>query len=105
MDRLDHAVVDAALAATGWSRDGDRLRRTSRHGDFVAALAFVNAVGALAEDRNHHPDIAVHWDTVDLTLWTHTAGGVTQADLDLAAAVEGLDGLDGPDGPAGAGAA
>ncbi|MGH9181444.1 MAG: 4a-hydroxytetrahydrobiopterin dehydratase, partial [Acidimicrobiales bacterium] len=76
---------------TGWARDGDRLVRTSRHGDFRAAMALVNAVAHLAEERNHHPDIAVHWDTVELTLWTHSAGGVTRADLDLAAAIEDLD--------------
>ncbi|MEO6121993.1 MAG: 4a-hydroxytetrahydrobiopterin dehydratase [Acidimicrobiales bacterium] len=90
MDRLDHDIVDPAVAGTGWERDGDKLVRTSRHGNFRAAMAFVNAVADLAEERNHHPDFAIHWDTVVLTLWTHTAGGVTRADLDLAAAVDKL---------------
>lgn len=92
MERLADEHVDAAVEATAWARQGERLCRTSRHGDFRAAMAFVNAVADLAEARNHHPDIAVHWDTVTLTLWTHTAGGITQADLDLAAAVEDLPG-------------
>lgn len=92
MDRLGPDRIDQAVAGTGWSRDGDRLRRTSRHGDFRGAMAFVVALADLAEERNHHPDITISWDTVELELWTHTAGGVTQADLELATAVEELDG-------------
>ncbi|HVL94035.1 MAG TPA: 4a-hydroxytetrahydrobiopterin dehydratase [Acidimicrobiales bacterium] len=92
MERLDDATVTAGIEGTRWRREGDRLRRTSRHGDFRAAMAFVNAVAELAEARNHHPDIAVHWDTVELTLWTHTAGGVTAADLELAGALDALPG-------------
>jgi 4a-hydroxytetrahydrobiopterin dehydratase len=51
----------------------------------------VNAVGARAEAANHHPDIAISWNTVTLTLWTHDAGGVTQADLDMARSLDELD--------------
>jgi len=92
MDRVDDAAVDAAVAGSGWTREGGRLRHRSRHGGFTGALAFVNAVGRLAEERDHHPDIALHWDTVELELWTHSAGGITRADLDLAAAVSALEG-------------
>lgn len=61
-------------------------------GDFAAAISFVNKVAAVAEERNHHPDILIHgWNKVRLTLSTHDAGGaVTQADHDLAAAIEAL---------------
>jgi 4a-hydroxytetrahydrobiopterin dehydratase len=59
--------------------------------DFAGALAFVNAVGELAEARNHHPDIAISWNKVTLTLSTHSAGGLTQADLDLAAAIDAIE--------------
>jgi 4a-hydroxytetrahydrobiopterin dehydratase len=58
--------------------------------DFAAALAFVNAVGAEAERRNHHPDIDIRWDTVTLVLSTHSAGGLTAADFDLASAISAL---------------
>jgi 4a-hydroxytetrahydrobiopterin dehydratase len=58
--------------------------------DFAAALAWVNQVGALAEASNHHPDIAISWNRVTLTLSTHSAGGLTQFDLDLAAQIDGL---------------
>ena len=57
-----------------------------RRRDFAGALAFVNAVGALAEAADHHPDIDIRWDTVTLRLSTHSAGGLTEKDLALAAA-------------------
>lgn len=59
--------------------------------DFAAALAFVNAVGELAERANHHPDILIHgWNKVRLTLSTHSAGGLTEADRALARQIDGL---------------
>ncbi len=56
----------------------------SSSGNFVEALAFVNRVGELAEAENHHPDIAIHYSRVTLRWWTHTAGGITDRDRDLA---------------------
>jgi 4a-hydroxytetrahydrobiopterin dehydratase len=84
--------VDAAIARDGlaWRREGDELTKTVRHGDFAGSLAYVNAVGALAESANHHPDIDIRWDTVVLRLCTHSAGGLTAADLDLAGAIDRL---------------
>lgn len=58
--------------------------------DFAAAMAFVNRVAELAEEADHHPDISVSWNTVVLTLSTHSAGGITQLDLDLAGRIDGL---------------
>jgi 4a-hydroxytetrahydrobiopterin dehydratase len=77
---------------TGWElRDGTAIERELQLADFAAALAFVNRVGALAEAANHHPDILLHgWNKVRLTLSTHSAGGLTDADLGLAAAIDGL---------------
>ena len=60
------------------------LERTFELDSFVDALAFVNRVGELAEAENHHPDIAIHYNRVTLRWWTHTAGGVTDRDRDLA---------------------
>jgi 4a-hydroxytetrahydrobiopterin dehydratase len=76
-----------------WKTDGDALVCDRQFADFAAALAFVNAVGALAESRNHHPDILLHgWNNVRLTLSTHDAGStVTDADHALAAAIDALD--------------
>jgi 4a-hydroxytetrahydrobiopterin dehydratase len=68
----------------GWSEVDGALERTFEFKDFVEALAFVNRVGDLAEAENHHPDIAIHYKQVTLRWWTHTAGGVTDRDVELA---------------------
>ena len=90
MELLDDSSISARLTGLRWERRGDTIVSVVKRGDFAAALAFVNQVGALAEARNHHPDIAISWATVTLTLTTHSAGGLTDADLDLAAAVDAL---------------
>ena len=68
-----------------WSEVDKALERTFEFDDFRAALAFVNRVGELAESENHHPDIAIHYSKVTLRWWTHTAGGITDRDRELAA--------------------
>jgi 4a-hydroxytetrahydrobiopterin dehydratase len=92
MARLDDNAISAALAGLQWVREGDELIKTEKLADFSAALAFVNAVGALAEAANHHPDIDIRWNTVMLRLSTHSAGGLTAKDLELAAAIDNLGG-------------
>jgi 4a-hydroxytetrahydrobiopterin dehydratase len=91
---LDDAAVDAELDARGlaWTRQGAELVKQVRRPDFAGALAYVNRVGALAEEANHHPDIDIRWNTVTLSLSTHSAGGLTVLDLDLATAIDQLDG-------------
>ena len=82
---LDPAAVDVALAeGMAWDRQEDELVKTRRGQDFADALAYVNAVGALAEEMNHHPDIDIRWNKVTLVLSTHSEGGLTQADIELA---------------------
>ena len=72
------------MSETDWGEVDDALERTFEFADFVAALAFVNRVGELAESENHHPDIAINYNRVTLRWWTHTAGGITDRDRDLA---------------------
>jgi 4a-hydroxytetrahydrobiopterin dehydratase len=77
----------------GWDEEGGALRRDFRFTDFAEALAFVNQVGEVAEEMDHHPDIDIRWNTVTLNLSTHAAGNVvTQKDRDLAARIDGLAG-------------
>jgi 4a-hydroxytetrahydrobiopterin dehydratase len=90
MGLLDGSAVATALEDLDWRRDGDELVKVAKRGDFAGALAFVNAVGALAEAANHHPDIDIRWDTVTLRLTTHSAGGLTAKDLDLARAIDAI---------------
>jgi 4a-hydroxytetrahydrobiopterin dehydratase len=67
-----------------WSESEGALERTFAFKDFREALDFVNGVGELAEAENHHPDIAIHYNKVTLRWWTHTAGGITDRDRELA---------------------
>jgi 4a-hydroxytetrahydrobiopterin dehydratase len=69
----------------GWTEVDDKLEREFKFDDFLQAIAFVNKVAELAQSENHHPDIEIHYDRVILRWWTHTAGGVTDRDRELAA--------------------
>lgn len=90
VERLSDEAVTEAAERVGWERRGDKLVRVVVRDSFAAAMEFVNTVAQLAEAANHHPDIAISWNTVELSLWTHTAGGVTRADVEMAGAIEGL---------------
>jgi 4a-hydroxytetrahydrobiopterin dehydratase len=76
---------------SGWQQGDNELVSERTFADFAEAMAFVNRVAELAERRNHHPDILVHgWNRVRLTLSTHSAGAITEADHALAAEIDGL---------------
>ena len=93
-ERLTDEEVQQGLEGSQWRREGDVIVRELELADFAAAMAFVNAVAALAEGANHHPDILIHgWNKVRFELRTHSADGLTQSDLDLA---RGIDGLSAP---------
>jgi 4a-hydroxytetrahydrobiopterin dehydratase len=82
---LTDGEVAAALAALpGWRYAGHRLTKTMTHASFADAIAYVGRVAAIAEELDHHPDIDVRYRDVTLACWTHTTGGVTTADVDLA---------------------
>jgi 4a-hydroxytetrahydrobiopterin dehydratase len=90
---LTEADVIAALSADdglAWHLIAGKLIKTVVCDDFVAALAFVGEVGRLAEEADHHPDIDIRYDRVTLALMTHDSDGITQADLDLARAIDRL---------------
>lgn len=87
----DDEIALRLQALPGWRREDGAIIRDVQLADFNAAIALVNAVAELAEARNHHPDILVHgWNSVRLTLSTHSQGGITAADLDLAELLDGL---------------
>jgi 4a-hydroxytetrahydrobiopterin dehydratase len=77
-------------AQESWSEVDDALERAFSFADFREALAFVNRVGELAEAENHHPDIRIEYSRVTLRWWTHTAGGITDRDRELAARTDAL---------------
>ena len=85
--KLEPPAVDAWLARhAGWERTPEGISRRFAFPDFATALAFVVRVGCFAEKVDHHPDIELGWGRVRVAWSTHDAGGVTQLDLDAAAA-------------------
>jgi 4a-hydroxytetrahydrobiopterin dehydratase len=90
-ERLTDEQIEQGLQGSDWTREGDSIVRELELKDFAGAMAFVNAVGEIAEGANRHPDILLHgWNKVRLTLSTHPEGGLTQNDLDLAHGIDGL---------------
>lgn len=68
----------------GWERDGDEIVRTFEFDSYLAGVGFASGVAGLAEEAWHHPEMTITWGSVEVRLTTHDAGGITEADLDLA---------------------
>jgi len=91
MPRLSDSEIEQGLAGGDWRREGDTIVRDIELGGFDAAIKLANKVADAANEANHHPDIFVHdYKHVRLTLSTHSAGGLTENDLALAATIDGL---------------
>ena len=76
----------------GWAREGDAITRQFEFKDFVGSVDFVNRITPLAEEMNHHPDLAISWNKVTVTLSTHSEGGLTENDFVLASKIDGAAG-------------
>lgn len=88
---LDDAEIDSCLAElSGWSREGDAITRELDRGDFVGSVRFVEAIVAPAEELGHHPDLEISWATVRVRITTHSEGGLTAADFELAKRIDDL---------------
>jgi 4a-hydroxytetrahydrobiopterin dehydratase len=83
-------IKEALKDLPQWEAEGKAIERTFEFDDFSEAMDFVNGVAELAEDAGHHPDIEIHFNKVRLILSTHSKGGVTEADLDLAERIDTL---------------
>jgi 4a-hydroxytetrahydrobiopterin dehydratase len=91
MELLTEDEISARLGGVpGWAREGSSIATTVTRADFKDAMLFTGAVAYLAEQANHHPDILIQWNKVTLTLSTHSAGGLTANDFDLAAKISAL---------------
>jgi 4a-hydroxytetrahydrobiopterin dehydratase len=91
MPLLDDNEITERLNTSEWRREGNAIVRDFKFPDFAAAMAFVNVVAGIAEERNHHPDILIHgWNNVRLTVTNHSEGGLTEADFGLAYAIDAL---------------
>jgi 4a-hydroxytetrahydrobiopterin dehydratase len=86
---LDPEEVRSALSARpGWSGDASAISRTVAFPSFPEAIAAVDRVAVVAEELDHHPDMDIRWRNVTFHCATHSAGGVTGRDLDLAARID-----------------
>ncbi|MBB4984563.1 MULTISPECIES: 4a-hydroxytetrahydrobiopterin dehydratase [Streptomyces] len=81
-------IEDRLRELPGWSVGADRLTRTYRLGDHFAATALVVHVAQIQQELNHHSDLTLGYDTVALAVTTHSAGGITEKDFELADRVE-----------------
>ena len=91
MTQLTPKQIKAALPSVPvWTKRSAEIARTYQFKDFVAAMKFVNQVAKLAEAAGHHPDIDIRWNKVTLALTTHSEGGLTQKDFELAARFDAL---------------
>ena len=84
------ATLEDELGAEWRVVDGHHLEKAYRFPDFVTALDFVNRVGELAEEQNHHPDLQLAWGRVVVQIWTHKIDGLTESDFVFAAKAETL---------------
>lgn len=90
MDRLNQDRIDEGLEQLdGWACiAAHHLVKRYDFANFVDAQAFVNKVGAAAEEQDHHPEIAFGWGYAQIEIYTHSAGGITAKDFQLAAAAD-----------------
>ncbi len=89
MSLLSQEEIDLELSSRpGWSQQGDAIVKQFDRGDFNGSVQFLVAVAEVADEMNHHPDASVSWSKVTLTLSTHSAGGLTGFDFELAERID-----------------
>jgi 4a-hydroxytetrahydrobiopterin dehydratase len=88
-DLLEEEEIEQRTDELGdWEREGDAIQKNFEFEDFTAAIKFVNEVAKLADRYDHHPDIDIRWNRVKLVLSTHSEGGLTARDFDVAGEIE-----------------
>ena len=91
MARLGEEEIEERLGRLdGWERDGDAIRKTFEGEDFMSSVNLVNKLAPVAEEMNHHPDLEISWNKVTVILSTHSEGGLTDNDFELAGSIDGL---------------
>ncbi len=91
MATLSEAEIEQMLGGLeGWERDGAAIAKSFDRGDFVGSVKFVDSIVEPAEEINHHPDLSISWSEVTVTLSTHSEGGLTANDFELAARIDAL---------------
>ena len=89
MARLSEREIEEALTSCdGWRREGESIVKEFDRGDFAGSVDFVNAIAPRAEEMNHHPDLGISWSKVTVSITTHSEGGLTLNDFELARKVD-----------------
>lgn len=91
MTLLSDAEIEERLSGlAGWERSGEAISKAFECGDFVGSVRFVQSLVEPAESMGHHPDLEISWATVTVTISTHSEGGLTAADFELAGKVDAV---------------
>ncbi|HWM62584.1 MAG TPA: 4a-hydroxytetrahydrobiopterin dehydratase [Solirubrobacterales bacterium] len=91
MALLSDSEVEARLSEhPGWERVDGTIAKSFKRGDFVGSVRFVESIVEPAEAMNHHPDLEISWDEVTVSIATHSEGGITAADFELAGKIDAL---------------
>jgi 4a-hydroxytetrahydrobiopterin dehydratase len=88
----DEEIGERLAGLEGWARAGDAITKTFSNGDFVGSVEFVRKLVEPAEEMGHHPDLEISWDKVTVSITNHSAGGLTEADFELAGRIDALNG-------------
>jgi 4a-hydroxytetrahydrobiopterin dehydratase len=89
MDLLSDSEIESRLAdLEGWQREGEAISKTFELADFVGSVEFVDRLVEPAEELGHHPDVSISWNKVTVSITTHSAGGLTANDFELARRID-----------------
>jgi 4a-hydroxytetrahydrobiopterin dehydratase len=87
----DDEIEQRLQGLDGWSREGDAISKQFELDDFQGSVRFVNRLTPVAEEMNHHPDLSISWNKVTVSITTHSEGGLTENDFELASRIEGVE--------------
>jgi 4a-hydroxytetrahydrobiopterin dehydratase len=91
MDLLSDSEISSRLAdLEGWEREGDAISKTFELADFVGSVEFAGRLVEPAEDMGHHPDLSISWNKVTVSITSHSAGGLTANDFELARRIDAV---------------
>lgn len=91
MAKLSDEEITVKLAELdGWTREGETIVKSYDRGDFTGSVEFVDSIVEPAEGMNHHPDLSISWNEVEVAISTHSVGGLTANDFALARAIDAL---------------
>ena len=88
----DEEIGERLEQLAGWRREGSAIKKDFELGDFKGSVDFVNRLTPLAEELNHHPDLSISWSKVSVSTTTHSEGGLTAGDFELARRIDTLGG-------------